>query len=144
MDGLYFGIPAILLSYATIGLGAVFIVVGWIFVIIDCATSRRWKIPISLWTLSAAVATERLGLVVLSHLPYYLTDREIFGIKYVPFVWSCFSITSYGLVVLSVVLARRESGLTYLILRSSSLILAFVGTLGLVGIILGLPGMPLH
>jgi hypothetical protein len=113
-------------------------------VIFDGATSRRWKIPTALCTLSAAVAAELIGIIVLSHIPYCLTDREILGFKYVPFVWSCFLIPSYGMVLLSVILSRRESGLAYLINRSGSLILAFVGALGLAGIILGSPGTPLH
>jgi hypothetical protein len=144
MDGFDFGIPATLLSYSTIGLGAVFIFLGWVFVVVNGATNRRWRIPAALYALSAAVGIELTGLIVLSHLPYYMTDQEILGFKLVSFVWSCFLIVSFGLVLLSVVLARRESGPASLILRSASIILSFVGALGFVGIILGLPGMPLH
>ena len=144
MEGFDFGIPALLLTYSTIGLGAIFVIAAWLNVIIERSNGMHWRIPAALYTLTASIGVELAGPIVLSHLPYYLTDREVLGCKLVAWIWSCFLTGSFMLLLVTVALAHREVGPGGRIVRWGSGVLGILAILGFVGIIMGLPGMPLH
>lgn len=144
MEGFDFGIPALFLTYSTIGLGAMFMAAAWIEIVIDRSNGTHWRIPTALYTFAASIGVELAAPIVLSHLPYYMTGREVLGLKLVACIWSCFLIASFMLLLVTLALARREVRPIGRVVRWGSGVLAILAIFGFVGIILGLPGMPLH
>jgi len=144
MEGLYFAIPAEFVSFSTIGLGTLFVLRALFIVFSRRIKGKQWRVHIALIPFTASVGVAFVGLVALKHIPYDLQDSKILGWNLVSFVWSCFLVGSSALVLLSLVLVRRDSGPTRHTVQTGSIVLLTVDVLGFLLFILAQPGMPLH
>ncbi|MGA3260554.1 MAG: hypothetical protein ABSE35_16865 [Bryobacteraceae bacterium] len=89
-----------LLDFA-IFVGGVFVLVAWAKVF---SVKPHSKIPAALWALTAAVCLYPAMFVIGWVIPYDLKDDEILR----QFAGALFSIASFGLVISSMVLLRRD------------------------------------
>ena len=144
MEGLYFAIPAEFISFSTIGLGALFVLRALFIVFSDRIKGKQWRVPIALIPFTASVVAAFTGLVALDPICYHLQRSEVLDSNLVAFVWSCFLVGSFALVLVSVVLVRRDFGPAKQTVQMGSITLLTVNLLGLLLFILGQPGMPLH
>ena len=108
--GFNLGVPAMFITMLTIGLGGLFVLIGWIIVLTDKGANTHWRNRTALYSLTASVGLELMGTIVLSQIPYDIQDHEILGTRLVTFVWSCFLIASFVFVTTSMLLARKDIG----------------------------------
>jgi hypothetical protein len=131
MEGLNFAIPAEFVSFSTIGLGTLFVLRTLFIVLRDRIRGKQWRVPAALIPFTASVGIAFIGLVVLSHLPYEMTGREVFlGWNLVSFVWTCFLIGSFAFALLSIVVVRWDSGPAKHTVRMGSITLLVLAVLG--------------
>ena len=131
-EGFEFGIPALFVTAGTIGLGGFFVLMAWADTARALATKDGRPIPPALYTFTASVCTDLLGLVVLSVIPFDLGNQYILGVRLVPCVYFFFIITSFVLVTISLVLVRRDSGRVKDSVQSGSRALFVIDTLGFI------------
>jgi len=132
MDGFNFAVPAIFVSYATILMGGIFVVTGWLSVIRAYAKEGRWEAPISLYAFTGSVCIELVGLIVLSYLPYDLASRKVYGWNSTSFVWSAFQIASVILALISLLLIKNNRSPARHTARMGAIVLLVIASLGLV------------
>jgi hypothetical protein len=138
MEGFSFGIPAMITTQLTIFVGGIFVLVGWAEVLSNGLANGYWKIPVALYVFTGSVGVELMGSIVLSEI----SPTESF--QTVTLIWIAFLIASFILLLLSAVLAHQNSEPNKRTVQIGSKVLLAIATLGFIGIILGLPGMPLH
>jgi hypothetical protein len=144
MQGFNFGIPAMFITMLTIVMGGLFVLVAWTNALTERIANGHWSIPTALYAFTASVGLELAGHVVLSDIPYGMTDREVLGVSLVALIWSCFLLASFILLLVSMALVRRNSEPGKRIVQAGSKVLLVIAILGFIGIVMGLPGMPLH
>ena len=131
-EGMGFAILALVVAFLTVGLGSVCVVVGLVMVLLDPHGTASIKVPNALNSLTLAVLVQFVGLVVLWHIPYDLTDRPVFGTQMRLFVWSFFLLASFALCVSTWWLARKPSDPATRFLRNSSILLLTIWILGFI------------
>lgn len=144
LGGLGFVLAALFSTVSTIGLGGVFVAIAWVKVLEMRTASAQWSIPVALYALSASVLVDPIGVFVdLRFFPLdLLPSREMFGIFLFYVVWSLTLIVSFSFLIACMVLVRRESGPGIRVMQIGSRVLFFTSLLGLIGIIVWLPGAP--
>jgi hypothetical protein len=109
-EGFDFAIPALFVTVGTIGLGGFFGLLAWADTARASVTEDGRRILPALYAFTASVCMDVLGLVVLSVIPFNLRNQYILGARLAPCVYSFFIIISFVLVIISLVLVRRDSG----------------------------------
>jgi hypothetical protein len=107
---------------------------AWAKVFIEQGSSGRWNTPKSLQAFTAAVITQSITLPVMWVIPNDLR----------PTILILFLITSFALMITSLALMGQSSWSGKGIVRVGLLVVFAINLTGLIGIVLGLPGMPLH
>jgi len=133
-SGLSFAIPALFIIFFTVGVGGLTLVIGWAKVSIEQGSNARWNTPKSLQAFTAAVIIQSITLPVMWVIPDDLR----------PTILTLFLTTSFALVITSLALMGRSSWSGKGTVRVGLLVVFAVNVTGLIGIILGRPGMPLH
>jgi hypothetical protein len=133
-SGLDFFVAAMFMTVLTVGLGGVLLAIAWIKVFIESASEASGRNSAALHTFTAAVLLDAIALPVL-----WLTSDHLKSA-----VWSLFLIASFAFVIASMVLGRRKPRSGRGPVTFGSMTLFIVNLLGFLGIILSLPGMPLH
>ena len=131
-EGFEFGIPALFVTAGTIGLGGFFVLMAWADTARALATKDGRSIPPALYTFTASVCMDVLGLVVLSVIPFDLRNQYVLGARLAPCVYSFFMITSFVLVTISLFLVHRDSGTVKDSVQSGSRALFVINVLGFV------------
>jgi len=133
-SGLSVAIPALFIIFLTVGLGGLTLVIAWTKVFIEQGSNARWNTPKSLQAFTAAVIIQSITLPVMWVIPDDLR----------PTILTLFLSTSFALVITSLALIGRSSWSGKGIVRVGLIVVFAVNVTGLIGIVLGLPGMPLH
>jgi hypothetical protein len=133
-SGLSFAIPALFIIFLTVGVGGPTLVFAWAKVFIEQGSNARWNTPKSLQAFTAAVIIQSIILPIMWVIPDDLR----------PTILTLFLTTSFALVITSVALMGRSSWSGKGIVRVGLIVVFAVNVTGLIGIVLGLPGMPLH
>jgi hypothetical protein len=106
-EGFGFAIPALFVTFFTIGVGGIFVVIAAVMAAVDrSANSYRSKMPMSLFLLGAAVFLQAVTIFALDHIPYAMQDRYVLGTQLPRFVWSCFLGTSFASTLASALAAQ--------------------------------------
>jgi hypothetical protein len=131
------GLPAMFITLFTIGLGGLFGLLAWTSVSRERITLARRKIPAALHAFTASVGVELMGLIFLWTIPNDATDHEIFGTNLVSFIWCCFLIAGFVLLLLSMVLVRVNGGDRDGFVKAGSTALFVIAVLGFIWFISG-------
>jgi hypothetical protein len=132
-SGLSTAIPALFIIFLTVPLGGLTLVTAWAKIFIEQGSSR-WNAPKSLHAFTAAVIIESITLPVTWVIPNDLR----------PTILMLFLITSFALMITSLALRGQSSWSGKGIVRVGLMVVFAVNVTGLIGIVLGLPGGPLH
>jgi|ERR1700733_3417298 len=133
-SGLDFFVAAMFITVLTVGLGGVLLAIAWIKVFIESASETSGRNSAALHTFTVAVLLDAIAIPVL-----WLTRDDL---KYA--VWSLFLIASFAFVIASIVFGRRKPRPGRRPVTVGPMALFVVNLLGFLGIVLSLPGMPLH
>jgi hypothetical protein len=133
-SGLSTAIPALFIIFLTVPLGGLTLITGWTKMFIEQGSSGRWNTPKSLQAFTAAVIIQSITLPVMWVIPNDLR----------PTILMVCLITSFALLITSLALMGQSSWSAKGIVRVGLIVVFAVNVTGLIGIVLGLPGMPLH
>jgi hypothetical protein len=143
-EGFYFGIPAVFMTFSTIGLGGVFVLLAWFKIIKGMIYNRHAQVSTALYTFTAAVGLQLVAVEALPAVPYGIQDRVVMGVQAQKLIGSSFLAASFVLLLVCMVLARRDGGRVGDIVQIGAALLIAVFIIGFSLIILSLPGMPLR
>jgi len=133
-SGLSIAIPALFIIFLTVGLGGLTLVIAWAKIFIEHGSNASWNTPKSLQAFTAAVIIESITLPVMWVIPDDLRST----------ILMVFLITSFGFVITSLALIGQSFWSGKGIVRVGLMVVFSVNVTGFIGIVLGLPGMPLH
>jgi hypothetical protein len=106
----------------------------WAKIFIELGSNASWNKPKSLQAFTAAVIIESITLPVMWVIPDDLRQT----------ILMVFLITSFVFVITSLALIGQSSWSGKGIVRVGLMVVFSVNVTGFIGIVLGLPGMPLH
>jgi hypothetical protein len=133
-SGLDFFVAAMFITVLTVGLGGLLLAIAWIKVFIESASEASGGNSAALHTFTVAVLLDAIAIPVL-----WLTRDDLKSA-----MWSLFLIASFAFVIASIVFGRRRPRPERRPVTVGSMALFVVNLLGFLGIVLSLPGMPLH
>jgi hypothetical protein len=138
LDNLGLGLAVMFVTTCTIGLGGIFVLIAWRDAVYDRRKNARWKVPAALHTFSASVYLVLIGYFLLWLTAPTLQERSIRNISLAAIVYLFVLVASFALVVISMVLLRRDSRPDQGIVLAGSRVLFVVDVLGFIEIIMGL------
>jgi tellurite resistance protein TehA-like permease len=144
MDNWNLGIPMMLVTVCTIGLGGLFALIAWRDVVYDRRRTTHWKASTALHTFSASVYLPLIGYVFLAVTSPSLQERYIQGIPLAAVLYLGVLAASFILVIISLLFVQRDSGSVRGVVLTGSRILFVVDALGSIGIVMGLRVMLLR
>jgi hypothetical protein len=125
---------AMLMTMFTGGFGGLLMVVAWVQVLTEppAEAHGRYRVPLLLFTAAICLAT--LGSAVATVLPY----------NQVTTAWTFALIFSFACVARNLFLLRRIDGPEKPAVQIGSIAVFLVDLIGLIGMTMALPGMPLN
>ena len=136
-DGLLIGIVAELITWATMFIGSVFVLMAWARVLFERNRFGHWSIPAGLYAFTASVCMEPLWQVVNDHISSYMQDYYVLGTTLARLITFCFLFIGFALLLISMAALRNDSGPTKNMVMTGTIFLISVYVLGFIGIIIG-------
>lgn len=112
-------------------LGMIFVLVGWIRVVVGRATGRNRRMSLSLCTLSIAVAAFPISIGIYREVPYSMQDRYICGEKVGVVYYLAFSAFSVLLLIVSLAASHWESSAAKGVVKAGTLTMLCTYALGI-------------
>jgi len=138
LKGFDFGIPALFIAISSTLVGGAFLIAALLDVVRQGGSRVGWNMPTAFYVLTSVVLMDMLALACLWAGPTdLLYSQSNYGSP-------IFLGASFLFIITTVILVRKRSGPGTGIIRAGSKALLIIAVLGFIGIILALPGMPLH
>jgi hypothetical protein len=138
MKALDLGIPMMFVTVFTIGLGGVFALIAWQNVFSEWRKTGRWSTSAAMHTFSAAVYLPLICYLLLASTSPLLQDRYLRNIPFAAIAQLSVLVTSFVLVIFSLVLLRWDSSRGRGAILTGSRALFGIDVLGFIGIAIGL------
>jgi hypothetical protein len=144
MNNWNLGIPMMLVTVCTIGLGGLFALIAWRDVVYDWRRTTHWKVSTALHTFSASVYLPLIGYLLLAVTSPSSQERYIQGMPLAAVLYLGVLAASFILVIVSMLFVQRDLGPAKGVVLTGSRVLFVVDMLGFIGIVMGLRVMPLR
>jgi hypothetical protein len=137
MHGLDSLVSGLFVTFASMLLGGLFVVLALIADAFDAdafepSYDKRWRVPAALYALIAASFLDLAGYILLLNVPSELPGYGVVPTVLFDRVWSGLLITDFVLVLISMVLAFRHTGLGRRTLLVGSIVLFVINILGFI------------
>jgi hypothetical protein len=109
-DNFSFRILQILLSLFTASVGGLFLLMAWTSVLLDFMKNARRGIPMSVYLFTGGVFLELTWIVMMKTQSFYLQVHFLLGMEMATVLWWGLTVSSLALLIISIILVRREAG----------------------------------